>query len=50
MVVAHSHLFFFFPVLGVLALFAFYLPSVVFTHLYWNHLPYGKLRFCSVWS
>ena len=45
MVVAHSHLFFFFPVLGVLALFAFYLPSVVFTHLYWNHLPYGKLRF-----
>jgi hypothetical protein len=45
MVVANSHLFFFFPVLGVLALFAFYLPSVVFTHLYWNHLPYGKVRF-----
>ena len=45
MAVAHSHLFFFFPVLGVLALFAFYLPSVVFTHLYWNHLPYGKIRF-----
>ena len=45
MVAAHSHLFFFFPVLGVLALFAFYLPSVVFTHLYWNHLPYGKIRF-----
>ncbi|NJO33597.1 MAG: hypothetical protein HC869_11050 [Rhodospirillales bacterium] len=45
MVVAHSHLFFFFPVLGILALFAFYLPSVVFTHLYWNHLPYGRLRF-----
>ena len=45
MVVAHSHLFFFFPVLGVLALFAFYLPSVVFTHLYWTHLPYGKMRF-----
>jgi len=45
MVVAHSHLFFFFPVLGILALFAFYLPSVVFTHLYWTHLSYGKLRF-----
>jgi hypothetical protein len=45
MLAAHSHLFFFFPVLGVLALFAFYLPSAVFTHLYWNHLPYGKLRF-----
>jgi hypothetical protein len=45
MVAAHSHLFFFFPVLGVLALFAFYLPSVVFTHLYWNHIPYGRVRF-----
>src|SRR5262245_23602237 len=45
MVVAHSHLFFFFPVLGILALFAFYLPSVVFTHLYWNHVRYGKIRF-----
>jgi len=45
MIVAHSHLFFFFPVFGVLALFAFYLPSVVFTDLYWRHLPYGKLRF-----
>ena len=45
MVAAHSHLFFFFPVLGLLALFAFYLPSVVFTHLYWNHIPYGRVRF-----
>jgi hypothetical protein len=43
--VAHAHLFFFFPVLGVLALFAFYQPSVVFTHFYWNHVRYGKLRF-----
>ena len=45
MVMVHSHLFFFFPVFGVLALVAFYLPSVVFTHLYWYHLQYGKLRF-----
>lgn len=45
MVAANSHLFFFFPVLGLLALCAFYLPAVVFTHLYWNHIPYGKLRF-----
>jgi hypothetical protein len=44
-VVAHSHLFFFFPVFGILALAAFYLPAVVFTDLYWRHLPYGKLRF-----
>ncbi len=44
LVAAHSYLFFFFPVLGLLALFAFYLPSVVFTHLYWHHLPYGRLR------
>jgi hypothetical protein len=42
---AHSHLFFFFPVLGVLALFAFYLPAVVLTHFYWNRVRYGKLRF-----
>ena len=45
MVVAHSHLFFFFPVFGILALAAFYLPAVIFTDLYWRHLPYGKLRF-----
>lgn len=45
LLVAHAYLFFFFPVLGLLALVAFYLPSVVFTHLYWNHLSFGKLRF-----
>ncbi len=45
MLVTHSNLFLFFPVLGVLALVAFYLPSVIFTHLYWHHLPLGKLRF-----
>jgi len=44
LVVAHSHLFFFFPVLGLLALIAFFLPSVVLTHLYWNHVRYGKIR------
>ncbi len=45
MVIAHGHLFFFFPVLGVSALIAYYLPSVVLAHLYWNHVPYGKARF-----
>jgi len=45
MVLAHSHLFLFFPLLGILGLVAFYLPSVVFTHLYWTHLPWGKVRF-----
>jgi hypothetical protein len=45
MVVAHGHLFLFFPVLGILALIAFYMPSVVLTHLYWNHVPFGKVRF-----
>ena len=44
-VLAHSHLFLFFPLLGSLGLVAFYLPSVVFTHLYWTHLPGGKVRF-----
>lgn len=43
--VAHAHLFFFFPVLGLLALIAFYLPSVVLTDLYWNHVPHGTVRF-----
>ncbi|TMJ68066.1 MAG: hypothetical protein E6G91_17715 [Alphaproteobacteria bacterium] len=45
MIIAHSHIFLFFPVFGILALAAFYLPSVVFMDLYWRHLPYGKLRF-----
>jgi hypothetical protein len=45
MIITHSHLFFFFPVLGILALAAFYVPSVVFTDLYWRHLRFGKLRF-----
>src|SRR5262245_36978722 len=41
MVLAHSHLFLFFPLLGSLGLVAFYLPSVAFAHLYWTHLPGG---------
>jgi hypothetical protein len=45
MVVTHSHLFLFFPLLGILALIAFYLPSVVLTHLYWTHVRLGRLRF-----
>jgi hypothetical protein len=45
MVVVHSHLFLFYPVFGLLALVALYLPSTVLTHLYWNHVPYGKVRF-----
>jgi hypothetical protein len=45
MVVVHSHLFLFYPVFGILALVAFFVPSTVLTHLYWNHVPYGKVRF-----
>jgi len=46
MVMAHSHLFLFFPIFGLVALAAFYLPSVVFTHMYWHHVkPAGRLRF-----
>jgi hypothetical protein len=45
LVVAHSHLFFFFPIFGILALIAFYLPAVVLTDLCWTHVPYGKARF-----
>jgi hypothetical protein len=45
MLVAHSHLFIFFPIFGVLSLIAFYVPSVVFTDIYWRHLRFGGLRF-----
>src|SRR5262245_6601808 len=45
MIVAHSHLFFFYPVFGLLALIAFFLPAVILTQLYWNHVAYGKARF-----
>ncbi|MBC8051266.1 MAG: hypothetical protein H7X92_14135, partial [Chitinophagales bacterium] len=41
----NSHLFLFFPTLGVLALFAFYIPACVFVDLYWRRIPYGRLRF-----
>jgi hypothetical protein len=44
LLVADSHLYLFFPTFGLLALMAFYLPAVVFTHLYWNHLRLGPLR------
>src|SRR5262249_41770274 len=45
MVLAHSHLFLFFPLLGSFVLVSFYLPSVLFTHLYWTHRRGGKVRF-----
>ena len=40
-----SHLFLFFPTLGIVALLAFYTPSCALTDLYWHHVPLGKLRF-----
>lgn len=43
--IAHSHQFLFFPILGVAALIAFYLPSVVFADLYWQHIWLGVPRF-----
>ncbi|NJO22935.1 MAG: hypothetical protein HC868_08260 [Sphingomonadales bacterium] len=45
MLLTHSHLFLFFPLFGLLVLAAFYLPSVAFAHMYWYHVPYGRLRF-----
>ena len=41
----HSHLFVFFPIFGIVALFAFYYPSVVFVDMYWRHIPGGRWRF-----
>lgn len=41
-----SHLFVFFPTLGVLALVAFFAPSSVLVDLYWRgHVRHGRLRF-----
>jgi hypothetical protein len=43
--VLDSHLFIFFPTVGIVALIAFFTPSVLFLDMYWRHIPYGKLRF-----
>lgn len=47
LLVAHSHRFFFFPVLGLAALACFYIPSVVLTDLYWRGgvIPAGRIRY-----
>jgi len=42
---AHSHLFVFFPTFGILVLLAIYTPSVVFTHFYWTYVTWGRARF-----
>ncbi len=41
----YSHLFIFFPTFGLVALAAFYIPAVIFTDMYWNHVRFGKIRF-----
>lgn len=46
MAIAHSHVFIFFPLLGIVALIAFYLPSVIFTDHYLQNLGwFGWVRF-----
>lgn len=40
-----SHLFLFFPTLGLVALAAFYLPSCAFVDMYWRYIPLGPIRF-----
>lgn len=40
-----SHLFLFFPTLGLVALAAFFRPSCAFVDMYWRHVRFGKLRF-----
>ena len=43
---AHSHLFVFFPTLGIVALAAFYIPAAIFTDLYFTgKARLGVLRF-----
>ena len=41
----YSHLFIFFPTFGIVALFAFYTPSCVFTDMYMKYIPAGRIRF-----
>lgn len=44
--IAHSHLFIFFPLLGIVTLIAFYLPAVIFTDHYFKNLGwFGPVRF-----
>src|SRR5262245_32283118 len=45
LVVTHGHLFLFFPIFGLLALFALYVPAVVFTDLLWTKVYSGQNRF-----
>lgn len=40
-----SHLFLFFPTLGIVALVAFYVPSCAIADLYLRHVRFGKVRF-----
>ncbi|MEM1306159.1 MAG: hypothetical protein AAGG99_01420 [Pseudomonadota bacterium] len=40
-----SHLFMFFPTFGIVALCAFYIPSVAFVDHYWRRVWAGKFRF-----
>lgn len=40
-----SHLFLFFPTLGLVALAAFFLPSCAFVDMYWRHVRLGPIRF-----
>lgn len=43
-VAAHSYLFFFFPTLGLLALYCFYLPTVILVHFSWAYMYSGRTR------
>ena len=42
-----SHLFLFFPTLGLVALAAFYVPALALTDMYWQHVRYGRARFAA---
>jgi hypothetical protein len=41
----YSHAFIFFPTFGILALCAFFIPASALVDLYWNHVPFGRVRF-----
>lgn len=45
----YSQLFIFFPLFGVVALIAFYFPASVFLDMYWQHVPFGRVRLVLGW-
>ncbi len=40
----YSHVYLFFPTIGIVALLAFYTPATIFVDFYWHHVRSGRIR------